>query len=274
MPQYWCFDCEWAPDLLAGRRVYHLSPDVPDDEVMRVMWREAGATEENPQPFLKTILCRVVSIAAVVRSVSPTKGVSLALWSVPALGDPLVGEPCVTAAGVPEADILSAFLGHFEKRQPVLVGFNSRASDLHILLQRAFVNGLQLPNFFKESAAKPWNQTSVDLMDFLGGKGKGYTASLNEIANLCGIPGKLDTTGYDVARLYYGGKARGVVEYNMFDALTTYLVWLRTEFFAGRFTPKQYAEEQTAVKNLLEVEKAKPWGAYLQKYVEAWKELE
>ena len=270
MPQVWAFDCEWAPDLTAGRRVYRLPPDLPDEEVLRVMWREGGATEENPQPFLKTILCRLVSIAAVVRSVSATQGVSLALWSVPALGEPLVGEPRVTPEGVPEADILKAFLCHFERRQPVLVGYNSRNADVHILLQRAFVNGLQLPGFFTESTAKPWNQKGIDIMDVLGGHGKGYAASLDEVANLCGIPGKLDTTGHDVARLFYGGASRDVVEYNMFDALTTYLVWLRVEFFAGRFTAAQYADEQKRLRDLVSAESEKPHGTYLKTYLDAW----
>ena len=273
--QIWCYDCEWAPDLMAGRRLYHLSADVADEEVMRVMWEHAAGydPERNPQPFLKTILCRLVSIAAVVRTVSPTSGVSLALWSVPALGEPLVGEPRVDPAGVPEADVLQAFLGHYERRSPVLVGYNSRSADLHILFQRAFVNGLQLPAFFREATAKPWNQEGVDLMDCLGGHGHGYSASLNEVANLCGIPGKLDTTGDDVARLYYGGKLRGVVEYNMFDALTTYLVWLRYEFFSGRFTPAQYAEEQTRLRDLVVREAQKPEGGYLNTYLEAWEAL-
>ena len=150
--QIWCYDCEWAPDLMAGRRLYHLPADVPDGEVLRVMWENAAGydPEKNPQPFLKTILCRLVSIAAVVRTVSPTQGVSLALWTVPALGTPLVGEPRVDPAGVPEAEILRAFLVHYERRAPLLVGYNSRNADLHILFQRAFVNGLQLPEFFKE----------------------------------------------------------------------------------------------------------------------------
>jgi hypothetical protein len=34
-------------------------------EVFEAMWKAGGATEEEPMPYLKTILCRVVSIAAV-----------------------------------------------------------------------------------------------------------------------------------------------------------------------------------------------------------------
>ena len=79
-----------------------------------------------------------------------------------------------------------------------------------------------------------------------------------------------DTTGDDVARLYYGGRARAVVEYNMFDALTTYLVWLRAEYVSGRFTAQQYADEQCRLRELIEHEAKQPQGAYLQTYLDAW----
>lgn len=275
MNPLWAFDCEWAPDLEAGRRLYRLSADVPDAEVLRVMWENAPDfdPERNPQPFLKTILCRLVSIAAVVR-VPPSgteKGASLFLWTVPALGEPLVGEPRVDDPNADEAAILRAFLGKFEKSAPVLVGYNSRNADVHILLQRAYVNGLSLPRFFLEATEKPWKTEGVDLMDFLGGHGRGYSASLNEVATLAGIPGKLETTGDDVAGLYYGGRHRAVVEYNVFDALTTYLVWLRMELLKGAFTAAEYAAEQARVRELILREAAKPGGSYLNRYLDVWR---
>jgi predicted PolB exonuclease-like 3'-5' exonuclease len=262
--EVWAFDCEWAPDVSAGRRLYGLDSGVDDAEVLRVMWEMGGATPEDPRPFLKTILCRICSIAAVVRYKSPPGNPQIAIAAIGAPDDPSGGAP-------DEKLILKRFLEDgYSVRRPVLVGYNSRNADVHILLQRAFVNGLQLPSFFRESTAKPWNQNGIDLMDFLGGHGKGYSASLDEVANLCGIPGKLDTTGDDVARLYYGGRARAVVEYNMFDALTTYLVWLRAELVSGRFTAQQYADEQCRLHMLIEHEAKLPHGAYLQAYLDAW----
>ena len=279
--QYWAFDCEWAPDLTAGRLLYNLPAEVPDDEVMRTMWRAAPDYDEvnNPQPFLKTIQCRLVSIAAVVRKVKDgTDGkslgdVKLSLWSLPALGDSILGEPRVDDLNAGEIDILNVFLGAYEQRLPTLVGYNSRSADMHILLQRAFVNGLQLKGFFKDATDKPWNATNVDLMDVLGGRGKGYGASLNEIAVLSGIPGKIDTRGEDVAGMFYGNRRREIVEYNVFDALTTYLVWLRLEFFRAAFTVEQYDREQHRVIQLIESERVKPNGAYLGRYLEVWKKL-
>ena len=70
---------------------------------------------------------------------------------------------------------------------------------MHILAQRAIVNGLSLPGFAKQLTGKPWEMNAFDLIDLVGGRGKGYNCSLNEIANLCGIRGKLDTTAEDVA---------------------------------------------------------------------------
>lgn len=279
--QYWAFDCEWAPDISAGRALHSLPDDVPDDEVMRTMWRSSPDYDatSNPQPFLKTILCRLVSIAAVVRDVKKgTDGkslgdVSLHLWSVPALGKSLIGEPNVDDSATTEAEILNVFLQAYCQRDPTLVGYNSRSADIHILLQRAYVNGLCLPAFFKEATEKPWNAKNIDLMEFLGGRSRGYGASLNEVAVLSGIPGKIDTRGDDVAGMFYGGHYRGIVEYNMFDALTTYLVWLRLERLRGAFTAEQYVLEQRRLRALVEEERDKPNGAYLNRYLEVWKRL-
>jgi predicted PolB exonuclease-like 3'-5' exonuclease len=115
---------------------------------------------------------------------------------------------------------------------------------------------------------------AIDLIDVVGGFKKGTGCSLNEIANLCGIPGKLDTTGDDVAGLFYGGKRREIVEYNAFDAITTYLLWLRVEHFKGTFGVTQYAEEQQRVRDFLVEKSAEPDCAFLTRYVEAWDALQ
>jgi len=267
MGQIWAFDCEWAPDITSGRRLYGLPGDVPDDEVLRVMWQEGGATADDPQPFLKTLLCRVVSIAMVVRKVPDSGEPELKLVTLPSLDGNAPEDPAWD-----EKRILETFLGTwFPKCKPVFVGFNSRNADLHILAQRAIVNGVSAPDFAARVSAKPWNSPDVDLMEIVGGRGKSYGCSLHEIANLCGVPGKLDTTGDDVAGLFYGGRLRQVVEYNAFDALSTYLVWLRTELFAGRLAPAAHEREEERLRELLVAEAAKPHGAYLSRYLEAWR---
>ena len=81
--EVWAFDAEWVPDPVAGRLLYHLPESMSDWEVVQEMWRQHGATAEDPRPYLKTILCRIVSIAAVIRRVLPDKSVRLQLISLP-----------------------------------------------------------------------------------------------------------------------------------------------------------------------------------------------
>lgn len=259
--EVWAFDCEWIPDVRAGRLVYGLPDDCPDDEVMRVMWKEGGATEENPQPFLKTIYSRVVSIVALIRRRCKDGRVKLFLQALPENPD----DPAQD-----ERYVLRRFLNEgVASKNPQLVGFNSRNADLRILLQRSFVNGLREPELLERMGRKPWENSDVDLMDTLAGYGKSYGCSLNDVARLSGIPGKLDMTGYDVCAAWYGGRRREVVEYNCFDVLTTYLVWLRFMFFAGRLSPEEHGLEQRRVRDLLETEIGRGMD-FLHTYKEAW----
>lgn len=263
--EVWAFDCEWVPDLQAGRILYHLPDELPPEEVLRVMWEQGGATPENPMPFLRTLFCRVVSIAMVVRRTLKTGETQLFLQALPENpDDPAQDEPY----------ILRRFLQDgLAARNPQLVGFNSRNADLRILTQRAIVNGLSLRALSDRLDAKPWESLDVDLMEMVGGFGKNYAVSLHEIASLSGIPGKLETTGDDVCGLWFGGHRREIVQYNCFDALTTYLVWLRMAHFSGRFGGDEYRLEQQRVRRLIEEKVQKPEYAFLQKYLDAWREL-
>ena len=263
--EVWAFDCEWVPDLLAGRLLYKLPDDLPDSEVLTVMWQEGGATEDNPTPFLKTALCRVVSIAALIRRKGSDGSVQLFLQALPE--EPENREQ-------DEAYILKRFLEEgVGRRNPQLVGYNSRNSDLRILTQRAIFKGMALHAFSRRLDAKPWESPDVDLMNIVSGFGKGYTATLNEVATLSGIPGKLETSGDDVCGLFYSDKRREIVQYNCFDAITTYLVWLRMARFSALFSAEEYVAEQVRVKNMLETMLNKPENSYLQTYLDAWQRL-
>ncbi|HPW75470.1 MAG TPA: 3'-5' exonuclease [Kiritimatiellia bacterium] len=263
--EVWAFDCEWVPDLQAGRLLYRLPEDLPSQEVLRVMWEQGGATPENPTPFLKTILCRVVSVATVIRRVSRNGEVRLFLQALPEAPD----DPSQDEAHILRRFLVDGMAAH----NPQLVGFNSRNADLRILTQRALVLGLPQPALCGRLAAKPWESLDVDLMDRISGYGKTYAVSLNELATLSGIPGKLDTCGDDVCGLWYSGQRRKIVEYNCFDALTTYLVWLRMAYFSGCFDDEGYRTEQRRLYTLLRERLLKPEDAYLRAYLDAWRDL-
>jgi predicted PolB exonuclease-like 3'-5' exonuclease len=268
----WAFDLEWVPDPLAGRLVHGLGEELTEpEEIMRAMWERGGATEEDPTPFLKTVLCRVVSVAAVERRTGPDGTVSIALVSLPhEPSDPMQTD---------EASVIGPFLDALGAKRPQLVGFNSLFSDLRILIQRGVLLGLSAPGFCQRPD-KPWegidyfargSEFNIDLKEILGGYGL-VNPSLHEIAVQCGIPGKMDVDGNAVARLWLDGELDRIVRYNEYDALTTYLVWLRVAHFAGHLGDAAYAEEQQRVVDLVlsESEHDRP---HLKSYLDEWQRL-
>ena len=264
----WAFDLEWVPDLASGRRAYDLPPDMPDHETYAAMWAKAGATPEEPRPYLKTMLCRVVSLAVVIRKVH-NGNVSLSLFSLP------------TDGPMPERDLIGRFLRGVGdgNPKPQIVGFNSRESDLPILIQRGIAQGVSAAAFCHRPE-RPWDgfdyfsknsEGHIDLKEVAGGWGKA-TPSLHEFACACGIPGKIDTSGDNVLDLWLAGNTRAIVQYNEFDALTTYLVWLRAAHFAGHLSDEAHAAEVALVRGLIDKRLAAGHD-HLARYLARWDEL-
>lgn len=269
----WAFDLEWVPDPLAGRLVHRLDDDLTELEVLAEMWRRGGATEEVPQPFLKTSLCRIVSVAAVERRVRPDGAVSVTLTSLPR-------EPDDTEQAA-EGHVVGAFLEALSKNRPQLVGFNSLGSDIPILLQRSLIHGLSAPGFCRRPD-KPWegidyfarsSDWHLDLKDLVGAWGAA-SPSLHELAVQSGIPGKMETDGAQVADLWHSGERRRIVQYNEYDALTTYLVWLRLAHLAGHFDGAAYVMEQARVEQLVRGQIESGERPHLERYLDEWQRLQ
>lgn len=242
----WAFDAEWVPDPATGRRVLDLPGEMPDEAVLDRLWAYGGATEAEPRPYLKTILCRVVSIAAVIRTVKHGE-VQHRVFALPEGPDAL-----------PEDELLRRFLVALGDKKPQLVGFNSREADLPILVQRAMVHRLSIPGlgrsaekWAKDDFFDRYGNQHVDLREITGAWGKA-SSTLHELATACGIPGKLGTDGKSVIDLWRAGDVAGIVRYNQFDALTTFLVWLRAMTLAGHLSPEQMAIEEASIRALVQ----------------------
>lgn len=271
-PIVWVFDCEWVPDAAAGRRLLGLSPELPESDVFEAMWAAAGATLDQPRPYLKTALCRIVSITVVERRTYAGGTVGVRLCSLPKREEDR------------EADVLSTFFAGLARWRPQLVGYNSQAADLKALLQRGVILGLSAPGMC-ERPARPWegpdyfyphSEWNVDLMRVLGGRGVACP-SLKELAAVAGIPVKTVGTGRtvsgaDVADLWLRGERDAIRRYNEVDALTTYLLWLRTAHFAGCFSSEAYAVEEGRVETLLE-HRAEAGDDHLLGFLERWRSV-
>ena len=268
--EVWAFDAEWVPDPVTGRAVYGLAAPLSDLEVIEEMWRQGGATPDEPRPYLKTVLCRVVSVSVVIRKADQGSPPKLTLFSLPQPEDGCLAE----------AELLKRFLSAVGEAKPQLVGFNSQSADLKILLQRALAHRLHLPAFCKRPN-KPWegidyfardNDYHVDLKEVLSAWGKS-TPTLHEMACACGIPGKIDTTGGTVIDLWHAGDIRRIVQYNECDALSTYLLWLRLAHLAGLLSPDQFLQDETALEQLLKKKGQQPNNDHLLRYLEVWRGL-
>ncbi|ACF12970.1 conserved hypothetical protein [Chloroherpeton thalassium ATCC 35110] len=262
-PIIWFFDAEWIPNPAAGSMLYDLPDSLSEKEIFDEMWKAGGATPEKPMPYLKTVLCRVVSIAAVIRK-NENGGVALSLRSRPKNPD--------DALECEEKAVLQAFFDGVEKHDPQLVGFNSRDSDLKILTQRALAHGIQAPKFFQRPD-RPWDERNIDLMEHLSGRTQAKP-SLHELATMTGIPGKIDADGEHIAALWLEGKLEKIVAYNECDALTTYLLWLRSVFVSGRISAEAYRAEEDLLRALLESEIQREGKSHLEKYLQKWEALQ
>lgn len=270
-PCLFSFDLEWVPDPLSAEILHGVSIDSPQgvEDAMKKLWQEGGATEEMPQPYLKTVLCRIVSVSGVLREVTK-EGVKLKLVTLPATAD----DP----EKAKEQTILKMLLKAIGSRKPQLVGYNSHNADVPIIVQRSIVHGL-FGQGMGERPNKPWEGVdyfassgdhNVDLAPMLGRWGQ--TPRLHEIACLSGIPGKVDTEGGSVSGLWLNGQLKEILDYNEFDAITTHLVWARVAHFAGLLGDKAYEQEQRLVRALMEVE-IENGKKHFERYIAEWDRL-
>lgn len=272
-----CFDVEWIPDPRSAE-ILHGSPhsDEPGEgaaQAFEALWASARKDGDDPesQPYLKTILCRIVSLAGILREKAPGRSPTLKLISLPV--DP--ADPEKSA----EKSMLASFLKSVGRRKPQLVGYNSAQADVPIIVQRAIVNGM--PGFgFSDRPNKPWegvdyfdsrnSDYNLDLADAMGQFRDRPT--LHQAATLCGIPGKIEVSGDSVAKMWLDGKLAEIVEYNEFDAFTTYLLWARIAHFSGLLSPEDYQNEQEIARELLETE-IMNGRAHLSRFVQEWDRL-
>ncbi len=270
----WFFDLEWVPDAAGAIRLYDMLPETTELEAIEKLWQETRGydAETCPRPFVKYLFSRVVSIAFLSRRVVHVDGerhIEFALNSLPKLP--------FAETTVDEAEIIGKFLHYIGVRNPQLVGYNSSESDIQVLIQRGMVNEIRA-EAFNSRPAKPWegrdyfdsrnSEAHLDLMTKFSRFA--MTPKLNDMARLCGFPGKIDATGDQVVDMWLAGEIAKIVEYNLIDTLNTYLIWLRMVSFAGKLTEEEYFTEQEDFRAFLESEAAKEENDHISRFLAKW----
>ena len=249
------FDLETVPDVELGRRVLGIE-GLSDAEVAKAMY--TVRRQQSGSDFLPLEQHRVVAISCVLRSRE-----QLQVWS---LGDEQSSE----------AELITRFFEGLEKYTPDLVSWNGSGFDLPVLHYRALKAGVQAPRYWEtgeEDTSFRYNNylsryhwRHLDLMDVLSSFQARARASLQDMALLLGLPGKLGFSGAQVWDAVQAGQLGAVRDYCETDVLNTYLVLLRFELFRGRLDPGAYRQELERLREWLRASDA----AHHQQFLQAW----
>jgi predicted PolB exonuclease-like 3'-5' exonuclease len=251
------FDIETIPDVAGLRRVWGLGPEVSDGAVVDLAsQRRRQATGSD---FLPHYLQRIVAVSCVLRS-----GDGVRVWS---LGGPADAE----------REIVQRFFDGIEKYTPQLVSWNGGGFDLPVLHYRALFHGVAGGRYwdtgeddrefkFNNYLAR-FHTRHIDLMDLLAGYQNRAWAPLDEIAQLCGLPGKLGMDGSRVYEAYLRGEIGAIRDYCETDVANTYLLYLRFQLIRGVLDPGAYEREVALFREWVGGQEAAHW----REFCAAWK---
>jgi len=251
------FDIETIPDVVGGRRLLGLDESVSDAEVCQAM--QAKRRQESGSDFQRLHLHRIAVISIAMRDAERFKVLSLG-----------------SDGGNDEAELLKRFFDGLEKFTPTLVSWNGSGFDLPVIHYRAMLHGISAPRYWETGATEQsfrWNnylnrfhERHTDLMDILAGYQARANCALDELATLCGFPGKMGMNGGQVAEAVADGRFAEVRDYCETDVLNTYLVYLRFQMMRGNLDAAGYASECRLVRDTLR-EANKP---HFQQFLDAW----
>jgi len=251
------FDIETIPDADGLRKLWGLDPAVTDQGVVDLAsQRRRQATGSD---FLPAHVQRIVAISCVMRS---DEGIRA--WSLGAAQDS-------------ERDIVQRFFDGIEKYTPQLVSWNGSGFDLPVLHYRAMIHGIagccywdagdNNKEFRFNNYLSRFHSRHTDLMDVLAGFQNRAWAPLDELARLCGFPGKLGMDGSQVWAAWTRGEIAAIRDYCETDVANTFLLFQRFQMLRGVLTAEEYAEELEVVRAFLEAQSAPHW----REFSAAWK---
>lgn len=166
------------------------------------------------------------------------------------IGDPTGGE------GSPdrrERMLLEDFSRFVGRARPVLVTYNGRSFDLPVVAMRSLCHGVSLGWYYRERNVRYRysEEGHLDLCDWLADHGATRSGSLDAVARLIGLPGKIGIDGSQVEGLYNAGQLAEIQKYCLADVAQTALLFLRFRLLQGVLAPDRYHEAATSLLDAL-----------------------
>ena len=134
-----------------------------------------------------------------------------------------------------EAGMLGDFSSFADQYRPHLVTYNGRSFDLPVIALRCLRHGVPLRFFYQDRDYRYRFSDSghIDLYDFLSEHGAAKVGSLDAVAHVIGLPGKVGVDGSQVEGLYNAGQIQLVKNYCLMDVAQTAFVLLRYRLLQG-----------------------------------------
>lgn len=251
------FDIETIPDIQGIRSLYALDKNLSDDEVVNIALYKRR--QKNGSDFLQHHLQKIVAISCVLRERDQLK-----IWTLGELDDP-------------EEEVIQRFFDGIDKYTPTLVSWNGSGFDLPVLNYRALIYGINASKYLDMGEIDKdfkWNNylsryhtRHTDLMEFLAMYQGKNNAPLDDIAKLCGFPGKLGMDGGKVWDTFREGNIESIRDYCETDVANTYLVYLKFQLIKGLLNQNEYEAEINLIKNTIQEYQKDYWDEFLS----AWK---
>ncbi len=250
------FDIETAPDVDGLRRIGSLPASMPDAEVAEAAF--ARRREKTGSDFLPLHLHRIIAIGCLFRDADGLR--------VRCLGQP----------GDPESRLVQDFFRVVDKYTPQLVSWNGSGFDLQVMHYRGLVHGIQAARYWNmgederdfkyNNYISRYHTRHTDLMDLLALYNGRANAPLDEIAKLCGFPGKLGMDGSQVWPAFQAGRLDEIRAYCETDVANTWLMYCRFQLLRGAWDPVQYAAEIALARETL----GSAEGAHWREFIAEW----
>lgn len=250
------FDIETIPDIAGLRNLHDLGNELADAEVAEFAFQKRRASHGTD--FLPLHLHRVVAISCVLAEAGQLRVFSMA-------------EPQMN-----EGAIIQRFFDGIDKYTPTLVSWNGGGFDLQVLHYRGLKHCVAAPRYWEtgegdyaDSREFKWNNylsryhsRHTDLMDVLALYQPRANAPLDELAKICGFPGKLGMDGSKVWDTFQQGRLQEIRDYCETDVMNTYLVYLRYQLMRGVLSREEHQATEQGVRDWLAQQSAAHWIEY------------
>ena len=243
------FDIETVPDTSGGAKLLELE-GLNKKDIIKAM--EHTQFQKSGTMFQPLHLHKIVAISVLYKN-----NEKLSLLS---LGD----------EDSEESDLLNLFFSAIDKYQPQLVSWNGKGFDSPVIHYRALIHGVSSIKYWDkgdDDREFKWNNylnryhdRHLDLMDVMSGYKK--PASLTDIAQLIGAPGKYGIDGSKVTDYYLANDIKKIRDYCETDVLNTYFVFLRYQLISNNITRDNYKKLLEEIFSFLDKSDKEHWKEF------------